>query len=129
MPEPQSRAVYAAVMSEESVLISALTELESVVQLRGMRLGGGITSSEHKRLIERLNVMKQLSPFSVHKLSGDVFIYALSQHHADEKLHCRPLDRLHLAAMEDLGIKRLMTNDVNQAAAAKALGYSVVMPQ
>ena len=36
------------------------------------------------------------------------------------------LDRLHLAAMEDLGVRRLMTADEAQAAAAKALGFEVL---
>ena len=34
-----------------------------------------------------------------------------------------------LAAMEALGIRRLLTNDDQQAAAARALGFGVVLPR
>jgi hypothetical protein len=40
----------------------------------------------------------------------------------------RTLDRLHLAAMEELGLHRLMTHDVPQAEAARVLGYAVLSP-
>lgn len=42
--------------------------------------------------------------------------------------HCLSLDRLHLAAMAELGVKRLMTHDGRQAEAARELGYEVEMP-
>jgi predicted nucleic acid-binding protein len=44
-------------------------------------------------------------------------------------LHCRALDRLHLAAMEGLGVRRLFTNDEAQALAACALAFEVVFPR
>jgi hypothetical protein len=37
-----------------------------------------------------------------------------------------PLDRLHLAAMEWLGLARLLTHDHRQAEAARALGFKIV---
>ena len=42
--------------------------------------------------------------------------------------HCRTVDRLHLAAMDELGLRRLLTNDKAQAAAAAALGFTVITP-
>ncbi len=42
---------------------------------------------------------------------------------------CRTLDRLHLAAMEDLQVRRLLTNDAIQAEAANELGFQVILPQ
>src|SRR5262249_30145806 len=42
---------------------------------------------------------------------------------------CRTLDRLHLAAMQQLCIGRLLTNDHAQAAVARELGLEVVMPR
>jgi uncharacterized protein with PIN domain len=42
--------------------------------------------------------------------------------------HCRTLDRLHLAAMTELDVARLMTHDAVQAQAARALGFEVVIP-
>jgi predicted nucleic acid-binding protein len=44
------------------------------------------------------------------------------------RVHCRTLDRLHLAAMEELSLRRLMTTDTAQAAGGKALGFEVVSP-
>ena len=44
----------------------------------------------------------------------------ISDHHS--------LDRLHLAAMEELRISRLMTHDARQAEAAWELGYEVISP-
>ena len=43
--------------------------------------------------------------------------------------HCPTLDRLHLAAMEALDLRRLLTNDDAQARAAQALGFAVIVPR
>jgi predicted nucleic acid-binding protein len=45
---------------------------------------------------------------------------ALEQHEA-ATAHGRSLDRLHLAAMEELGVRRLMTHDARQAEAARVV--------
>ena len=58
-----------------------------------------------------------------------MFSTAIPQDGSSGSLHLRSLDRLHLAAMEDLGIKQLMTNDTNQGVAAHALEYAVVSPR
>lgn len=44
-------------------------------------------------------------------------------------VHCRTLDRLHLAAMIGFGHDRLLTNDDALAHAAEALGFTVLMPR
>ena len=44
-------------------------------------------------------------------------------------LHCRTLDRLHLAVMQIIGVQRLLTNDDRQAAVARALGFEVSVPR
>ena len=44
-------------------------------------------------------------------------------------VYCRTADRLHLAAMEALGLRRLLTNDEQQATAARALGFGVLLPR
>ncbi len=44
-------------------------------------------------------------------------------------LHCRTLDRLHLAVMEMLGLRRILTNDAAQGRAAVVLGYEVLTPK
>jgi predicted nucleic acid-binding protein len=45
-----------------------------------------------------------------------------------DSVHCRTLDRLHLAIMESLGATRLMTHDEAQAKAATELGFQVMRP-
>ena len=42
---------------------------------------------------------------------------------------CPTLDRLHLASMEALNLRRLLTNDDAQARAARALGFAVIVPR
>ena len=43
--------------------------------------------------------------------------------------YCPTLDRLHLATMEILKARRLLTNDEVQANAARALGFEVILPR
>lgn len=47
----------------------------------------------------------------------------------NEARPCRTLDRLHLAVMEMLGLRRILTNDTTQGRAAVALGYEVLTPK
>ena len=47
---------------------------------------------------------------------------------ARSPVHTRTLGLLHVAAMEGLGLERLLTNDGTQAAVASALGFEVVAP-
>jgi predicted nucleic acid-binding protein len=61
-------------------------------------------------------------------LPGTVFQTALRQHRNSRDAHCRVVDRLHLAAMEELKVSRLMTHDEGQAKAAIEAGFKVVHP-
>jgi hypothetical protein len=45
------------------------------------------------------------------------------------EVHCPTLDRLHLAVMRSLDVRRLLTNDAAQARAARALGFAVMVPR
>ncbi|MBI4611705.1 MAG: hypothetical protein HY726_22180 [Candidatus Rokubacteria bacterium] len=128
LPEPESGAVQAAVAGEELVVLSTLAELEAEVQLRAAWLGGAVTRTQYRRLTARLRNLGQREPFEVRQLPGRVFSTALRQHRERERPHARTLDRLHLAAMEELGVHRLMTHDVAQAGAARAARYAVVTP-
>jgi predicted nucleic acid-binding protein len=127
LAERDSGAVDAAVAGERAVIISPLTELETFVQLRGSRLGGLVSPSRLRRVIERFDALRDLEPFVFSPFTGDVFVTALKQHRKST-VHCRTLDRLHLAAMEELAITRLMTHDQAQAKAARALGFQVLIP-
>lgn len=128
LPEPESQAVQAAVAGEDVVVLSILAELEAEVQLHAAWLGGTVTRIQYRRLTTRLRVLPQRQPFEVRQLPGRVFSTALRQHRERERPHARTVDRLHLAAMEELGVRRLMTHDRAQAEAARAVGYAVVTP-
>ena len=125
--EPESGAVRVAIAGEAQVVVSTLTELETEVQLRAKWLGGATTKVRYHAYRARLASFRKTSPFEFRELPGAVFPLAIRQH-VSGKWHCRTLDRLHLAAMSELGLRRLLTNDSKQAAAARALGYDVVSP-
>ena len=100
-PELESEAVLEHVTREDVVVVSELAELETEVQLRAAWLVGRYRVAAWRRL---------------------------RQHHASGRTVCRTLDRLHLAAMEELDVNRLMTHDTTQAHAARALGFNVLIP-
>ncbi len=128
-PETTSAGVRAAIMAENSVIVSALTELETLVQLKAAWKGGDFTRSQWRRLEAELRLLRNQPPFEFRSLPAAVFLAALRQHRNSGELHCRTLDRLHLAAMEELKLTRLMTHDDAQAAAAAAMGFDVLKPR
>lgn len=125
--EPESAAVLEVIAREDQVVVSALAELEVEVQLRAKRLGGALTKRRYDAYRAALEAFRQLAPFEFRELTGGVFRLAIEQHVSGTE-HCRSLDRLHLAAMAELGVRRLITNDTKQALAAQAVGYQVVCP-
>ncbi len=128
LEEPESEAVRMAVTRESEVIVSALTELETAVQLRAGWLAGEYRERRYRAYVGRLNVFRETDPFHFRPLAGSLFQTALRQDHEGRRIHCRTLDRLHLAAMEELGLRRLMTTDIAEAAGAKALGFEIVNP-
>ena len=112
---------------EEGIVISELTLLEIEVQLRALRYSGAIGHSKSEKLAEQVTGMLESGSFLLMKVSAAIFGKGVRQHRVGT-VHCRSLDRLHLAAMEDLGLRRLMTHDFRQAEAARELGIEVVMP-
>lgn len=127
-PEPLTKAVCDAIAREDSVVISALVELETLVQLKAMWTGGILTRSEWRHTEARFNTLKNQPPFEFRHLPAALFQTALRQHRNSGDKHCRSLDRLHLAAIEELGVSRLMTHDAAQAQAAVEAGFEVVRP-
>ena len=127
LPEIHSAEVMDFVLGEDEVVVSEITELETVVQLKAMRLGGLLKASVLKKTRAQMNEFFNLAPFRRVSVPGKLFAVALSQHEVSS-IHCRSLDRLHLAAMTEMGIRRLMTHDARQAVAARELGYQVVSP-
>jgi len=126
--EPESTAVRDAVAAEKRVVVSSLTELETEVQLRAQWLGGVYTKKRYETYRAKLESFKGLEPFVFRDLPGGVFRRAIQQHVSEAKSHCRSLDRLHLAAMGELGVRRLLTNGHKQAATALSFGYEVLLP-
>ena len=126
--EPESDDVRGAVDAEDEVVVSALTELETEVQLKAAAVGGEIRRSQWRQYQARLSAMRNFDPFHFRHLPAAVFQTALRQQRHPQAAYGRSLDRLHLAAMEELKQTRLMTLDATQAEAAMALGHEVVRP-
>ncbi|MEI9960936.1 MAG: PIN domain-containing protein [Limisphaerales bacterium] len=126
--EPDSALTIDALAVESVVIISVLAEIEVAVQLKAAYLGGDYTLSQLRRFEAQLAVFRNQPPYEFRTLSGVVFQTALRQHRNSGDLHCRSLDRLHLAAMEELRVPRLMTHDEGQAKAAIEAGFEVVRP-
>jgi predicted nucleic acid-binding protein len=127
-PEALSGAVWNAIHQEDSVIVSVLTELETLVQLKAAWTGGSVTRAQWRHMEAQLGILRNQPPFEFRMLPGTVFQIALRQHRNSGDQHCRTLDRLHLAAMEELRVSRLMTHDESQAKAAIEAGFEVVRP-
>ena len=128
LEEPESEAVRQAVAAEDDVVVSVLVELEARVQLRAGRLGGKLRPGRYRGYVAQLDAFRKTEPFRFVTLPGTVFLTAIQQHQAARNRHVRSLDQLHLAAMAELRLRRLMTTDAVQAAGARLLGFDVVIP-
>ena len=128
-PEEDSEAVAGRVSREDTVLVSSLTELESAVQITAAHLRGDYSLARSRRLRKELDLLLDSEPFERRALSGEVFKLSKAQHSKYGIAgFCRTLDRLHLAAMQELGVNHLITNDTQLAAAARVLGFFVETP-
>ena|ERR1041384_4448930 len=127
-PEPLSQAVLEVMHEEDSVIVSSLAELETLVQLKALWAGGLLTRNEWRQAEARFSILRNQPPFNFRPLPAAVFQTALRQHRNSGDKHCRSLDRLHLAAMEELEVSRLMTHDEGQAKAATEAGFKVLRP-
>jgi predicted nucleic acid-binding protein len=127
-PEPLSEAVWSAISQETSVIVSVLAELETLVQLKDDWTGGILTRTQWRQVETQFSILKNRPPFEFRALPAAVFQTALRQHRNSGDKHCRSLDRLHLAAMEELKVGRLMTHDEGQAKAAITAGFEVIRP-
>lgn len=126
--EPESASVRDAVDSENEVVVSSLVELEAEVQLKAAAAGGEIRAIQWRQYQAKLTAMRNFDPFYFRHLPAAVFSTALRQHRHPQSVFCRAMDRLHLAAMEELKLNRLMTLDEIQAKSAFALDYEVIRP-
>jgi predicted nucleic acid-binding protein len=126
--EPLSDSVWRAIQEESSVVVSALAELETLVQLKAVWASGSLTRDQWRQVEAKFGHLRNQPPFEFRPLPARIFQTALRQHRNSGGVHCRSLDRLHLAAMEELNISRLMTHDESQARAAREAGFQVVRP-
>ena len=125
--EPESEWTRQRIAAEQKVILSSLAELETDVQLAGACLAGRYSRAKLNAYRRALTTFPQIDPFDRADLSSQLFHVALRQHKLVGQAHCGTLDRLHLAAMELLGISRLLTHDNRQAQAARGLGFEVVV--
>jgi|SRR5882724_1540305 len=126
--EPESASVRELVNREDTVIVSSLAELEAEIQLKAGYLGGQFRASQWREHLSKLAALRNFQPFRFVSLGGAIFQTALRQNRRAGEIHCRTMDRLHLGAMEELGSRRIMTNDDPQATAARDLGFEVVLP-
>jgi predicted nucleic acid-binding protein len=126
--EPASEEVSAAIAGEEEVVVSTLAELEALVQLKAGHLAGNYSVPQWRKFEAKLAVLKNQEPFAFRTAPAAIWETAFRQHRNSGELHCKTLDRLHLAIMEKLDLRRLMTRDAAQAKAARELGFEVMEP-
>lgn len=125
--EPESARVEELFSMEEQVVVSSLVRLEALQSLQALRLGGAMNPAQYRRLVKQLEDMLQLPPFAAIAFPPPAI--ELAEKQSRRGAYCRTLDSLHLGAMEALGLDRLLTNDSQQAAAARALGFTVLLPR
>jgi predicted nucleic acid-binding protein len=126
--EPESNRVVSLVSGEAVVTVSSLARLEALVQVKRREASGSIKVETADKLMLQIEARLRLAPFHLRKCPGDLIEVAEKQA-AASTAYCPTRDRLHLAAMQVFGLRRLLTNDDMQAAAARALGYEVLMPR
>jgi predicted nucleic acid-binding protein len=125
--EHDSRTVAESIADERAVVFSSLGEVELRSRLLARRRGGELRFVEYRSAIRRFEDLVTMDPFAVHSLPGGVFDVAIAQLKKRGAVHCRSLDRLHIAAMKVLGLERLLTADDRQARSAKATGMTVTL--
>ncbi len=125
--EPETESVHELLATEQRVIISFITELETLSQIYGNFVGGRYSKRKLNDFLSRLEGHRNKNPFEFRVVDISIFQIARRQINSTS-VHCRTLDRLHLAAMEELKVRRLLTNDRIQAKAAIDLGFQVILP-
>jgi predicted nucleic acid-binding protein len=125
--EDFSQETTEKVFWESAVIVSSLTILEARIQIRGLQLGGVLRAGVAGQAVVQMFSHLEKPPFKVQPVTEMAVQRGLVRCETSQ-VHCRALDRLHLAILEERGITRLMTHDTRQAAAARELGYEVISP-
>ncbi len=129
-PEPETSRVMQLIDGEEHVVVSSLARLEALVQIHARAVGGLVTSAAARLLVARLDELLRQDPYDVVPTPMEIIDLAEGQvRRFPRRAHCPTLDRLHLSVMKSFDLDRLLTNDSAQARAARALGFSAVLPR
>ena len=129
-PEPETATTVALIAQESHVVISSLACLEALVHIHGRVAAKMLSAAAARRLIERFDQILQAEPYELVPCPPSIIEIAETQvRPAVKSAYCRTLDRLHLAAMQALGVHRLLTNDETQAQAARGLGFEITLPR
>src|SRR5439155_18822 len=105
------------IAAEEHVVVSTLARLETLVQVQARAAGGLLTRPAARSLIDRLEKLLRQAPYEVVRAPTAVVDVAEEQVRTlPRDAYCPTLDRLHLAVMKSLDLRRLLTNDDAQAA-------------
>ena len=129
-PEPEAERVMRLVAAEEHVVVSTLARLETLVQIYARGAGGLLEGTAVRSLVARLEAVLRQAPYEVVRTPAEVVDVAERHLRSlPREAHCPTLDRLHLAVMRSLDVRRLLTNDDAQARAARALGFAVIVPR
>ena len=129
-PEPETARTLDLIAAESQVVVSSLTRLEAFSQIQARVAGGLLSPARAGRLRQRIVAVLKLAPYDEVRCPADVIDIAEGQIEVNSKSgYCRTLDRLHLATMQAIGVRRLLTNDDTQAAAARTLGMDVLIPR
>lgn len=122
--EPDSPRAIELLENEDEVVISALARLEALIVIDSLVAAGESSPRAATRRHTRLGELQQLPQFRFLPCRATIFGLAEAQL---PTAYCPTLDRLHLAVMQDLSLRRIFTNDEQQASAARALGFEVMM--
>lgn len=130
LPEVESRRVAEIVAAEEHVVVSTLAQVEAEVQVHWRVAGGHLKRSGARMLLSRMDALLQQAPCELVRAPVEAIDVAEQQVRSLPRHgYCPTLDRLHLAVMQTLGVRRLLTNDDAQARAGRAQGFDVSMPR
>jgi predicted nucleic acid-binding protein len=128
--EPETTRTMELIALEEHVLVSTLTRLEALVHVHARVTTKLLAKSAAATLVLRMDQVLQSDPYELRVLPQGIIEAAEDQFKDMRRsVHCRTLDRLHLAIMSLLGLRRLLTNDDTQARAARALGFEATLPR
>jgi predicted nucleic acid-binding protein len=127
--EESTEAVFRSIARESSVIVSTLAELETLTQLKSGYMAGNYGLAKWRHLELQLHSLRNQHPFAFKNVPNGIWDVAFRQHRNSRDVHCRSLDRLHLAIAEKMGVTRLMTRDAAQMRAAEELGFEVVQPR